>query len=262
MTQALDLEAELAAGAEAPKNAAADAAPAPRADLSAVLDTEAKRAGLAKLVAQLKRVMRALDAGETAKAARLAMKALDTAPDNALANHVMGICLQKLGRLSTSLTFFERAWKLDPKNPEIYLNMGSVAWKLDMLEHAEKFFRIFSEMAPERADAAINLGGVLRDQGRFSDSIEILRAAVYAKPDQPALWNALGTTLLEAGDPDQAGVFYQESLRLKPDFARAHHNLAYTLEMRGDAEAAIGHFEEALKNPDSARDRVAMTHAL
>ena len=262
MTQALDLEAELAAGAETPKNDAADAAPAGATDLSAVLDTAAKRQGLAKLVAQLKRVMRTLNDGDAAKAARLTLKALDTAPDNALANHIMGICLQKLGRLSTALTFYERAWKADPKNPEIYLNMGMVAWKLDMLEHAEKFFRIFSEMAPKRIEAAINLGGALRDQGRFSDSIEILRAAVYARPEEPALWNALGTTLLEAGDPDQAGVFYEECLRLRPDFARAHHNLAYTLEMRGEAERAVEHFQQALTNPDSPRDRVAMTHAL
>ena len=261
MAESFDLERELAAGAQAPANAAADAMARPGADVAAQLDPSA--AHLApKVVGALKRAVKTLRAGEPAKASRVALKALDAAPDAAITNHIMALCLYDLGRLSTALHFYERAWKADPKNPDIYLNLGQTAWKLDMLDAAEKFYRLYMQLAPERTDAAINLGGVLRDQGKYAESIEILRSAIYANENSAFLWNALGATLLDSGDIDQAAVFYQEALRLKPDFARAHHNLAQVYDMAGDAAAAVTHFHQALKAPESPRDEVTMTHGL
>lgn len=261
MADILDLDAELNAGAEAPLNEAADAVIQTGADAAARLDTSAKNVS-PKTVAILKRAIKAMAARDHAGAARLALKALDAQPDLALSNHIVALCLYELGRLSTALTFFERAWKLDPKNPQIYFDLGQTAWKLDMLDAAEKFYRLHMQLAPERIDGAINLGGVLRDQGKYPDSIEILRAAIYADASSASLWNALGTTLLDSGDVDQAVTFYEEALRLHPDFARAHHNLAYAHELAGRSEPALKHCNEALKHPEHARDEVTMTHAL
>lgn len=262
MTALIDLNAELEAGAEAPKNLARGAlAPSGRSGLEAALQSPADGVS-PKLAGLLKRAVRTVDQKGPAEGARLALKALDMAPNDALANHVMALCLERLGRLSKALEFYERAWRLDPKNPEIYQNLSLVAWKLDMLEAAEKFIRIFCQMAPGRPAGPVNLAGVLRDQGKFSDAIELLRSAIYQKADDPDLWNALGTVLLEAGDPDQAETFYQEALRLQADFSRAHHNLAYTLELRGDVEGAIEHFNRALENPKTRVDRITMEHGL
>lgn len=264
MTALIDLAAELEAGAEAPKNIAKGAAEAhARARIEQVL-VEAPKAGSAspKLAGLLKRAVRTVDQKGPAEGARLALKALDLEPENALANHVMAMCLERLGRLSKSLEFYERAWRFDPHNPEVYQNLAMVAWKLDMLDAAEKFIRLFVKMAPDNPAGSINLSGVLRDQGKFTDAIELLRAAIYRDPENAELWNSLGTVLLEAGDPVQAETFYLEALRLQDGFSRAHHNLAYTLELRGDVEGAIEHFEHALKNPQSEQDRITMEHGL
>lgn len=263
MTALIDLNAELAAGAELQKNAAKGAASiATKATLEKVLAQAPADQAPPKLAGLLKRAVRMIDQKGPAEGARIALKALDLAPEHPLSNHVMALCLERLGRLSKSLEFYERAWRLDPKNPEIYQNLGMVAWKLDMLDAAEKFIRLFAQMAPDSAAAAINLSGVLRDQGKFSDAIELLRAAIYRTPDNAELWNSLGTVLLEAGDPEQAATFYLEALRLKEGFSRAHHNLAYTLELRGDVEGAVEHFNKALENPQSETDRITMEHGL
>ena len=256
-----DIDAELAAEAEAPINEAADAAPTSNLDIADHL-TQAAADTSPKLIALMKRAVKSLKLGDNAAATKLAFKALNLAPDHAMPNHVMALCLTELGRLSSALTFFERAWKLDPKNPEIYMNLGHTAWKLDMLDASEKFFRIYVEMAPTELNGVVNLGGVLRDQGKFEASIEILRAAIYANPESALLWNALGTTLLDTGDLAQAETFYCEALRLQPTFSRVHHNLAFVKELAGEADAAIAHFKEALKAPDNPTDEVTMTHGL
>lgn len=264
MTGLIDLDAELAAGAEAPQNDARGAVRANRRDSlnKALEESRAQKALPPKAVSLMRRAVKTLETEGPAPAARLALKALDVAPEAALANNVMAVCLERLGRLSKALEFYERAWKLDPKNPEIYQNLGMLAWKMNMLEGAEKFIRLFIQMAPAHAYGPINLAGILRDQGRFSDAIELLRAEIYKNPENPDLWNSLGTVLLESGDPDQAATFYSEALRIDEGYARAHHNLAYTLEMRGDLEGAITHFRQALENPPSADDRVTMEHGL
>lgn len=264
MAGLIDLDAELAAGAEAPKNDAHGAIRSNRKESldKALEESRAKKAIPPKVVSLMRRAVKTLDAEGPAPAARLALKALDLAPDAALANNVMALCLERLGRLSKALEFYERAWKLDPNNPDIYQNLGMLAWKMNMLEAAEKFVRLFITMAPGHSFGPINLAGILRDQGRFSDAIELLRAEVYKTPEDPDLWNSLGTVLLESGDPDQAATFYSEALRLDEGFARAHHNLAYTLEMRGDLDGALSHFQKALENPPTQDDRITMEHGL
>lgn len=219
-----------------------------------------QRATYRKVAALCKRAIKISDEGDHVGAAKHALKALDAGPDTALANHTVGLLLFRLGRLSRALEFYERAWKLDPADDEIYLNMGIVAWKLDMLEAAEKFYRLCVQVNPDSMSGMINLASVLRDQAKFEDAIELLRERIYLHPENAELWNSLGTVLSDSGDPVGAVPFYTEALRLKPNFARAHNNLANVYELIGEPENAVTHFEEALKNPQDKIDRATMLH--
>ena len=262
--QTLNLEAELAAGAEEEKHETPLVATQSATALK--LDTHVKRLSKdtrkrhQKVVSLVKRAMRASDGGDHPAGARKAHEALGIAPELALTNHVMGLMLLRLGRLSTSLDFFEKAWKLDPQDPEIYQKLGLVAWKLDMLPAAEKFYRLQNQIAPNRVDGILNLTGVLRDMGKFDDAIEILRTAIYSDPENYDLWNSLGSVVSESGKPTEAITFYQEALRLKPDYSRAHNNMANVFELIGEPEQSLPHYEEALKNPIDAEDEATMSH--
>lgn len=221
-----------------------------------------QRANFRKAAALCKRAIKQSDDGDHVGAAKHALKALDISPDTALPNHTVGLLLFRIGRFSKALGFYERAWKLDPNDDEIYLNMGIVAWKLDMLEAAEKFYRLCVQVNPDSINGLINLASVLRDQGKFEDAIELLREKIYLHQGNPDLWNSLGTVLAESGDPVGSVPFYTEALRLKPDFARAHHNLANMFELTGEPDKAVEHFEEALRNPQDKIDRATMRHGL
>ena len=215
----------------------------------------------AKLVARIKRTLKAADEGDLIEAARQALKALDIAPEHYLSNQTMGLVLERMGRLSQSIDFYERAWKFNPADSGVYYNLGMVAWKLDMLEAAERFYRIALDLDPGSEEAVINLAGVLRDQAQFADCIEILRTAVYARPENPLFWNSLGTALLDAGDPEQAATFYHETLRLDPEFGRGWHNLGFAELLMGDAEASIAASDKSLPLSASPSDHAEMLYS-
>ena len=259
----LDLAAELTAGAEEAKNEADGAFKSGGSLKVARFQTlNGKAAGQTKKAAALmKRALVLSDQDDHAGGAKLALKALDLAPDMALTHHMMGLMLFRLGRLSKALEFYDSAWRMDPKDPEIYPNMGLVAWKLEMLEAAEKFYRLYLQMTPGSVGGVINLSGVLRDQGKFEEAVEILRQCIYANPEEYELWNSLGTVLMESGEPDQAAVFYEECLRLKPGFSRAYNNLANVYELMGDAAKSAEYFEKALENPVNANDKATTEHS-
>jgi len=214
-----------------------------------------------KTLAILKRALKHAES-DPARAADQALKAVAADPDSAIANHVAGVALDRAGRLSKALHHYEAAWRIDPKNPDLYQNLGLVAWKLDMMEASEKFFRLYRQMRPESVDGVVNLAGALRDQGKFADAIAILQTAIYADEGSALLWNALGTVLLESGEPVQAVTFYREALRLQPGFARGWHNLAYALDLIGDLDEAIEAYETALADPASPEDAAEMRHGL
>lgn len=220
----------------------------------------ADRKKLRKMAEMLRRAVKLAHSGHGAKAAALAMKSLDMDPESAIANHVMGVALEELGRLSVALDFYERALQRDPNSPDIYQSLAMAAWKLDMLPVAEKFLRIYLKMVPGNPDGTINLAGIMRDQGKFDDALEILRTVIYVNPEHYDLWNALGTVLIESGDPVQAATFYQESLRLNPQFARAWNNLAYAYELLGNTKAALEAFDHALAVTESEKDKAIMRH--
>ncbi|WP_158272105.1 tetratricopeptide repeat protein [Marinicauda salina] len=252
MAAELDLDAELAKGREAAPRLAADAV-APKRELAAPDPKDTTRPEWRKQIGKIRRAARMMDSGQEHEAARLALKILDAAPDMPLANQTMAMALERLGRLSKALDFYERAWKLDPDNPDLYRNISIIAWKLDMLPVAEKFVRLAAQLAPDDPANNSNLACILRDQGRFDDAIELIRQAIYRDQENATLWNTLGTILMEAGDPEQAIQFYEESIRLDPDMARTKHNLAYALELAGDADRAVELFTQAR---DAATDKI------
>ena len=203
-------------------------------------------AKLRKALPLLKRAVRKINEGAYRDAAQLGLQALDLSEDLALANHVTAIALDKLGAASLALELYERSLKLDPNEPEVYQNLGLLAWRMELLDVAEQFFRIFCRMMPDMVEGPNNLACVLRDKGQFNDAIEVLRAAIYTNQESSLLWNSLGTVMMEQTQFDQAILFYEQALQISPDLARAFHNIGYCRATEGNHEIALEWLDKGL----------------
>ena len=214
---------------------------------------------LRKALPIMKRAVRKINAHEFREAAVLGLEALRVDENIALANHITAIALDKLGLASFALEMYERAQRLDPKEPEVYQNLGLLAWRMELYDVAEQFFRIFARMMPEAIEGPNNLACVLRDKGQMEDAVEVLRAAIYTNQGSSMLWNSLGTVMMEQTDFEKAALFYKQALEITPDLARAYHNLGYCRATEGFHDEALDYIEKALEIGNMPQHELAET---
>ena len=209
----------------------------------------------------LKRAIRIWRRGDHAGAAKWALRATDEDENSSKAFHVLAMALERMGHLHKALITYERAFQLDPHDPELLINLGLTAWNLKLTEGAETMFRLYIAAMPDSPLGYNNLGSVQCDMGDPATAVETLRAALYRMPGEAILWNSLATVLAEEGRADESLVFYEEAARLQPSFARAYHNLGYAYQHLGRLEAALSAYDTALEHAVDPTERRETSHS-
>jgi tetratricopeptide (TPR) repeat protein len=209
----------------------------------------------------LKRGIHAWRRGDIAKAGQWALKATEADEENSKAFHVLAMALERMGHLHKALVTYERAFDLDPTDPELLINLGLTAWNLKLTEGAAKMFRLYIAARPDSPLGYNNLGSVQADMGQPDAAVETLRAALYRMPDQAILWNALGTVLAEEGRAEECLVFYEEAARLAPKFARAYHNLGFAYQHLSRMEDALACYDRAMSLVVDPAERIETRHS-
>jgi tetratricopeptide (TPR) repeat protein len=223
---------------------------------------DAKREALAKLEAlteelgaqltrkksnrYVRRAVKAWRSGDITAAGRAALKASEVDESNAKAFHILAMYLERMGHLHKALVTYERAFALDPDDPELLINLGLTAWNLKLREGAAKMFGLYIAAKPDSPLGYNNLGSIQGDMGESETAIETLRGAIYRMPQQPILWNSLATVLAEEGRVEDSLIFYHEAIRLDPQFARLYHNLGYAYQHLGRLPEALDAYDKAL----------------
>jgi tetratricopeptide (TPR) repeat protein len=209
----------------------------------------------------LKRAIRRWRRGDIVKAGQWALQATEADESNPKAFHVLAMALERMGHLHKALVTYERAFQLDPEDPELLINLGLTAWGLKLTDGAEKMFRLYIAAMPNSPLGYNNLGSVQCDLGQPEMAITTLKDALYRMPHEAILWNALGTVLAEEGRADESLVFYNEAIRLAPDFARAYHNLGYAYQHLGQLESALANYDAGLARVVDATERRETAHS-
>ncbi|MFT5732192.1 MAG: Tfp pilus assembly protein PilF, partial [Planctomycetota bacterium] len=139
------------------------------------------RHALAKL--QLARVYAAQS--DLAAAERMAIEALQEAPNLVGARVLVGTLLARRGEPERALTHFERALALSPNGPEVHNNLATAHFELGHLERAKHHYTQAVTGNPEYFNAWFNLGRVEGALGHEAESREALERARSLNPDHP-----------------------------------------------------------------------------
>ena len=209
----------------------------------------------------LRRSIKAWRRGDITRAGQLALSSTGADESNAKAYHVLGMALERMGHVHKALVTYERAFELDPEDPELLINLGLIAWNLKQNDGAARMFSLYIDACPESPLGYNNLGSILCDMGKPDDAIDTLRGAIFRMPGEPILWNALATVLAEEGRAEESLVFYNESVRLDPKFARLHHNLGYAYAHLGMLEESLAAYDHALKHVSDPSERLESEHS-
>jgi tetratricopeptide (TPR) repeat protein len=209
----------------------------------------------------LRRSLKNWRRGDIVRAGQLALEATTEDGSNAQAFHMLAMALERMGHLHKALVTYEQAFKIDPTDPDLLINLGLTAWNLKLIDGAEKMFRLFIEARPNSPLGYNNLGTILADQGRQSVAIDTLRGAIMRMPTESVLWNSLATVLAEDGRAEESLVFYKEAIKLNPAFARPWHNIGFAYSHLGQLDDALDAYDHALKLASDPTEILEGTHS-
>jgi type IV pilus assembly protein PilF len=163
-------------------------------------------------------------------------------PAQAAATNVqLAIEYMKLGKLSSSREFIERALSQDPGNANVQLTAGLVYERLDEMPKAERAYASAARLGARDPNIQNNYAGFLCRTGKTAAGeklfLEVARNPLYQTPEV-ALVNA-GVCVRSTGNVVDADRYFSRALAIRPNMPEALLQLGNVAIDRGDGAAAL-----------------------
>jgi tetratricopeptide (TPR) repeat protein len=179
--------------------------------------------------------------------------ALKIEPTSIPALKQAAIVAEKQAELERSLSYWMRAKKLQPDDPDILLGFGRVCLEMDLLEDAEPALVKAAALKPDAAAYQYLLASVKVGKKQFDAAQSILEKLVIANPTDSQMQYALGSVFYLEGHLSDAAAHLQDSIRLQPQQVASQYYLALIARDEGRSTDAIERLEALLKaHPDHA----------
>ena len=201
--------------------------------------------------------LRALLAGDPARAAALARAAIEAQPNEAAGFVDLAQAYMATGRFEEAYRELRRALALQPDDADALFQMAKVGLILSEVEYS----RLLSE-SPDFYRAHQLAAESAVGRGDFEAARQHYVRGLEAEPDSVTLLTAMGDLVRTRGDlveveeqePFGAALaYYERALALDPDNHDANYGAAVCWYRRGDNKSALEGFERAAAiEPDSA----------
>lgn len=220
----------------------------------------------------------ALEEGRVHQAIGLAKKAIEQAPNLAVAHQTLGNVYLALGEFSLAESSLRESVRLDPDRVGrgnlaiLYRKKGDIEAAIREYQEVIKrhpgypYVHVLLAMAYETSkdfanaqasvtealqidpwvpDGHYTLGLIYRDQGSWEKAANEFRKAIADYPSDIQAYVMLGITYERRGDIENAIKVLEEGISVNPDYGKAHNNLAACYVALGDYDKAWGHVREA-----------------
>jgi tetratricopeptide (TPR) repeat protein len=154
-----------------------------------------------------------------------------------------------------------RALDVDPGNPDVVYEMGSLLQQLRRPQEALPYFVRHLEMVDDDQQTLVQIGKCYIDLGRPDEAERTLRRALALSDDAVGFYN-LGIVLEERDRLEEAEKSYRRAIELNAGLARAQNNLGGLLAGSGRLDEAERHLRESIRLDPSAPDAYANLAAL
>ena len=189
--------------------------------------------------------------------------ALEAKPDSLPALRQAAITAEKEDHLERSLSYWMRAKKIQPDDPEILLGFGRVCLKRDLLDDADLALTKAASLRPDDSTLLYTLGSAKVGKKEFEAAQRIFGKLVEKTPRDSQVQYALGSVLYLEGQLSEASAHFTESVRLQPNQLASYYYLALIARDQGNEAGAIEKLETLLQQyPDHAPSREALGELL
>jgi tetratricopeptide (TPR) repeat protein len=179
--------------------------------------------------------------------------ALGQNPQSVPALTQAAIIAERNGELERSLSYWLRAKKIGPDDPDILLGFGRVCLKMDLLEDAEPALTKAASLRPNDPAYQYTLASAKVGKKQFEAAQAILEKLVEKRSQDSQLQYALGSVLYLEGRLTEATTHLTESTRLLPNQLASYYYLALIARDQGNEAEATQKLEKLLQQyPDHA----------
>ncbi|MBL6938940.1 MAG: tetratricopeptide repeat protein [Alphaproteobacteria bacterium] len=191
-----------------------------------------------------------INRGSLGGAEQMLTQVLGRMPNDLDGLQLLGLVRAKQGRTQEAETLYRRSLALDPKQPHVNINLGTLLTATGRAAEAIPLLRPLVRAQPNNADALVALGQAQQVAGETDFAERHLRAAWKLRPDDAAIALNLGSLCNEAGRPEDGEAVLRTALArpASPQMRAAlEHNLGVALKLQGRWEEALAAFDDALK---------------
>ncbi len=161
---------------------------------------------------------------------------LDAADWTRWNDYGIGFLLQ--GDLKEALNAFQEITKIDPKNPDGWVNVGRVRLQEGNLVAAESALKSALAVAPALARAHFFYAETLRNMGKYDEAAGHLRIVLAQYPRDRVVHDELGRVLFLERRYADAIQEFDATLEIDPEDLEANYNLMLCYTGLGQAQTA------------------------
>jgi predicted Zn-dependent protease len=204
-------------------------------------------------------------------------------PQDATFHRLLGSSYYELGNPQKASNEFQDALRLDPKNEQVYFNLGMLYLKFHTPELASLVFEHGLKELPDSpllwmgmgltehladqtgkaaaalkkavaldpafTDAYIVLGDVLESDNKLEEALPVFQTAIQKQPGLYIGYFYYGKIIekMNDGRQEQAIEALRKAVQLRPEFAEGHYELARALEHAGRTAEAIAEYKASVE---------------
>jgi len=189
--------------------------------------------------------------------------ALEAEPDSIAALRQAAVIAERENHLERSLSYWMRAKKIQPDDPETLLGFGRLCLKMDLLDDAETALTKAASLRPEDPVFLYTLGSAQVGKKQFEAAQSVFQKLLKKKPQDSQFQYALGSVFYLEGRLSEAAAHLEESIRLQPDQLASYYYLALVVRDEGKDADAIERLQALLQRyPNHAPSREALGELL
>ncbi len=168
------------------------------------------------------------------RALEVAQQLLNDLPGDEEPLALMGILCHGLGKDNLALQYWHKALAINPRQPDVLYNMGSVAMQQEDYGKAISCWQKALEMNPKMAGPRLAIGRALLAQGKHEQAVESLKNV----PGSPQCHYLLGQAYAQMENYGRAKEHYLKVVKTEPNHTDACYGLFRACSRLGEKNQA------------------------
>jgi protein O-GlcNAc transferase len=165
--------------------------------------------------------------------------------------NILAAAAAQVGKFDQAAYAFKTAISLNPKDAEVFINMGNFLNLQGKGDEAIQAYNKAISLKPDYALAHYNLGNILTQHGQFAEAVAAYKKAIAITPNYADAHNNMGNALRDQGKLNEAIQAYKKAIAINSDLPEAYNNLGNVFQDKGKFDEAIAAYKKALKlKPD------------